>query len=136
MHTSNRVLYLSFRMILTPGTLPRVFNLEIPPDQGPIYLVVICFEPLDPRLSQKYPSEKPRMRVAFWDGKYEQQMVVVYSHRKIERGDMLEITNWTMMGWEIGKNMVKFGFSDLVNFKQNEGAPGNHGRFQYSQKRL
>jgi len=63
-------------------------------------------------------------------------MVVVYSHRKIERGDMLEITNWTMMGWEIGKNMVNFGFSDLVNFKQNEGAPRNHGRFQYSQKRL
>ena len=117
-------------MILIPGTLPRVFNLEIPPDQGPIYLVVICYEPLDPRLSQKYPSEKPRMRVAFWDGKYEQQMVVVYSHRKIERGDMLEITNWTMMGWEIGKTMIRlklffkflrYVFIANVNFEQNEG---------------
>ena len=86
---------------LRVGTIPRVFNLEITPDfGGPINLVVLYLEALAPDQTGR------RLRAALFDGKYEQQMIVINTKRNIARGDLISIPSWKMVGWEHGKHML------------------------------
>jgi len=79
-------------MSLTPGTLPLIFNKEVTPADGPVYILTIVCRELNKTGGNR------RLRGKLTDGKYESQMSVIVTDKNLEKGDLLKIKHWNITG--------------------------------------